>query len=192
MNSREWTDTGTKLFLDNLDQLSDAELDAPSLLPDWSRKHLVAHLHHNAEALRRLVRWAATGVESRMYASPEQRAAEIESSARLPAATLRELVVRSAGDLAADLDALTPEALTRTVITAQGLTRTAAEIPWMRAREVCVHSVDLGTGVAFTDLPEDFLAALITDAAGKQRDRAGLAAWLTGRTKEAPALGRWL
>ena len=192
MNSREWTETGTKLFLDNLNRLSDADLDAPSQLPDWSRKHLVAHLHHNAEALRRLVSWAATGVESRMYASPEQRAAEIESSAQLPAATLRGLVVQSAHDLANDFDALTPEALTRTVITAQGISRTAAEIPYMRAREVCVHSVDLGAGVGFTDLPEDFLAALINDAVAKQRDRAAMAAWLTGRTKQAPALGRWL
>src|SRR5947209_4516942 len=104
MNSREWMDTGTKLFQDTLSRLSDADLEAPSLLPGWSRKHVVAHLHHNAQALRRLVNWAATGVESRMYASREQRNAEIESSARLPAATLRELVVQSADDLARDLD----------------------------------------------------------------------------------------
>ncbi|HEX6355965.1 maleylpyruvate isomerase N-terminal domain-containing protein [Actinophytocola sp.] len=195
MNSREWTDSGTKLFHGALDRLSDADLDGPSLLPGWTRKHVVAHVHHNAEALRRLVSWAATGVENRMYAGPEQRNAEIETSAQLPAATLRELVVRSAEALAADLDALAPDAWTHLVVTAQGRTVPATEIPWMRAREVAVHSVDLDAGVGFADLPEDLTAALVADAIDKQRAHgltAALAAWLTGRTAEAPTLGRWL
>ena len=61
----------------------------------------------------------------------------------------------------------------------------------MRAREVCVHAVDLGAGITFGDLPADFTAALLTDVV---RKRAGagegpeLAAWLTGRAPAAPKL----
>jgi fumarylacetoacetase len=40
-------------------------------------RHLVAHLALNAGALGNLVAWARTGVESPMYASAEQRAADI-------------------------------------------------------------------------------------------------------------------
>jgi maleylpyruvate isomerase len=43
----------------------------------------------------------------------------------------------------------------------------------MRAREVMVHAVDLATGVAFEDLPSDFLVALGDDIATKRSAAAG-------------------
>ncbi len=45
----------------------------------------------------------------------------------------------------------------------------------MRAREVCVHAVDLGTGVTFADLPADFLVALGNDIVGKRSAVPGVA-----------------
>ena len=98
-------------------------------------------------------------------------------------------------DLAAALDDLPAEAWDAIVVTAQGRTVPATEIPWMRAREVCIHAVDLGAGVTFGDLPADFVAALLADVV---RKRAGagegpeLAAWLTGRAPAAPKLAAWL
>ncbi|GAA5102056.1 maleylpyruvate isomerase N-terminal domain-containing protein [Haloechinothrix salitolerans] len=194
MSAREWTDIGTTLFLDTLDGLTDAELDASTALEGWTRKHLVAHVHYNAEALRRLVSWAATGVENRMYASTEQRNTEIASGAQLPAAELRALVRDSATALASAMDALPAEAWQRQVITAQGRVVPATEIPWLRAREVCVHAVDLDSGVTFDDLPDDFTTALATDVVSThaKAGAADLVAWLTGRTTEPPQLGRWL
>ncbi|MPY85605.1 MAG: maleylpyruvate isomerase family mycothiol-dependent enzyme [Actinophytocola sp.] len=191
MSPREWTDIGTKLFLDAVDKLTDDEFDVATALPGWTRKHVVAHVHYNAEALRRLLSWARTGVENRMYASAEQRNAEIASGTELPATDLRALVHDSAVALTSDMDTLSAYSWQREVVTAQGRTVPATEVPWLRAREVCVHAVDLGCGVSFEDLPEDFTAALITDAAAKHRS-AALAAWLTGRAAEAPTLGRWL
>lgn len=195
MSSREWMDVGTTLFLDAVDRLSDTELTAPTALEGWTRRHVVAHVHYNAEALRRLVSWAATGVENRMYDSVEQRNAEIASGAALRAAELRAMVRDSAAALASDLDTLTADAWRHEVVTAQGRTVPATEIPWMRAREVCVHTVDLAHGVSFADLPEDFTAALAADAVAKHCATgrgAALAAWLTGRATESPSLGRWL
>jgi maleylpyruvate isomerase len=188
-------DHGTTLFLGAVDGLADDDFDQPTSLPGWTRKHLIAHVHYNAEALRRVVSWARTGVESRMYAGPEQRAVEIEQGAAQPASELRVRVLESATALASDLDALTDKAWSSPVVTAQGRTVAAAEIPWMRAREVAVHAVDLASGVGFADLPEGFNAALALDVVTKRTangEAAALAEWLTGRNPEAPVLGRWL
>ena len=195
MRSREWLTDATALFLDGVDKLSDTDLDAPTGLPGWTRRHVVAHVHFNALALGRLVSWAATGTENRMYPSMERRNAEIAEGAALPAADLRRLVHASAEELAAALDALPTEAWTHEVVTAQGRTIAATEIPWMRAKEMAVHAVDLGAGTTFADLPDDLVTALLTDVVTKRvagGEGAGLAAWLTGRTAGAPALGPWL
>ncbi|GAA4488926.1 mycothiol-dependent maleylpyruvate isomerase NagL [Actinoallomurus oryzae] len=195
MSARSWMDRGTELFLGTVDRLTDDELTAPTALDGWTRRHVIAHVHGNAEALRRLLSWAATGVENRMYSGPRQRAEEIETLALLPAGELRALVRGSAVSLAEDLDALPESAWRNPVVTAQGRTVPAEEIPWMRAREVAVHAVDLDHGVGFADLPDGFNTALVAEAAARHAARghaAGLAAWLSGRTAQAPALGPWL
>jgi maleylpyruvate isomerase len=195
MTARRWMDDGTRLFLGALANLSDDELSRPTALPGWSGRHVAAHVHYNALALGRLAQWAATGAENRMYASPEQRAREIQAGATRSAAELRDLVRRSAASLVAALDGLTAQAWNAYVVTAQGRTVPATEIPWLRAREVCIHAVDLGAGVTFGDLPRDFVVALLTDVVRKRAaggDGPELAAWLTGRAPVAPRLAAWL
>jgi len=192
---RTWMDHGTKLFLNALAGLSDEELDEQTGLPGWTRRHVVAHVHYNAEALRRLVAWAATGVETPMYASKEQRRDEIEQGATIAATQLREMVSSSAVALAADMDRLSPDAWEAEVVTAQGRHVPARDIPWLRTREVAVHAVDLRADVSFADLPEDLVEALLSDVVRK-RARSGegpaLVEWLTGRNPQAPSLGTWL
>jgi maleylpyruvate isomerase len=166
-----WVSTGTGLVLDALDQLSDTALDADSALPDWTRRHLLAHLASNAEALGRLLSWARTGVQNRMYASPEQRAADIETGARRPAGELRDWVRDSASTLASGFEELPEPAWRASVVTAQGRTVPASDVPWLRAREVCVHAVDLATGLGFADLPADFLAALVEEVTSWRAQR---------------------
>jgi maleylpyruvate isomerase len=161
----EWVSDGTRLVLAGLSRLGDDALDGATLLQGWSRRYLLSHLANNAGALRNLVYWARTGQERRMYPSSEQRAADIEAGATASAASLRSLVQSSAADLWSDLDGMPVQAWSAQVITAQGLTRNAAEIPWMRAREMYVHAVDLATGITFTELPATFLAALLDDIA---------------------------
>lgn len=192
---RVWMDNHTTLFLQALDALSDSALDDASALPGWSRRHLVAHVHYNAEALRRLVRWAATGEKTPMYASPEQRRAEIDSGAALAPVDLRWMVAGSAEALANDLDALDAAAWRAEVVTAQGRTIAAAEIPWLRTREVCLHTIDLDCGARFADIEPGLTDALLTDVVARrvsQGHGATLTGWLTGRTATPPQLGPWL
>jgi Mycothiol maleylpyruvate isomerase N-terminal domain len=92
-DARRWMQQGTTL-LGKEAELDDEALSVPSALPGWSRTHLLAHLAANADALGNLVRWAATGQPTPMYASPGERAAGIERGSRLPARRLPGRAVR--------------------------------------------------------------------------------------------------
>lgn len=163
-----WMADGTQRLLADQAALSDEELTAPTALPGWTRRYLLSHVSANAEALRNLVHWASTGEERRMYTSSEQREADIAKGALLPAAELRAWFSSSALALSADLDALPERAWDAKIITAQGLTRSASEIPWMRVREVYIHGVDLGAGTHWGDLPTEFLALLLDDVTARR------------------------
>jgi maleylpyruvate isomerase len=66
--------------------LSDAAVRAPSLLPGWTRAHVLTYLACNAEGSTRLLGWARTGVPGYEYESMAARAAAIEAGAARPAA----------------------------------------------------------------------------------------------------------
>lgn len=170
--SLRWVRHGTSLFLAGVEALADDDLVAPSRLPAWSRAHVVAHVGFNAVALMNLVTWARTGVPHPMYESAARRDGEIERGATWPAPQLRDFVLSTSADLEASLASLDDRMWTAEIVTAQGRTVAASEIPWMRAREVAVHAVDLRAGIEFTDVPGDLSAALIRDAAKRRSSLA--------------------
>jgi maleylpyruvate isomerase len=159
---------GTGRVLACVAGLPDAALTGPTALPGWTRRYLLAHLAANAEALRNLVHWARSGEERPMYGSPEQREEDIAAGALRPADDLRAWLTASADDLAGDLAGLSGDDWEAKIVTAQGLTRPAAEIPWMRAREVYIHAIDLNAGIGWADLPADFLAALLDEVTARR------------------------
>ena len=165
MTAPRWAGEGTALFLQAVDRLTDVDLDRPSRLPGWSRRHVLAHVASNATALGRLVSWARTGVQTPMYASAGERAEEIERGATQSPALLRANVRTTADELAAAFSSLPKAAWLHQVATAQGRTVPATELSWLRAREVNVHAVDLDAGVGFDDLPDGFCAALVEEIA---------------------------
>lgn len=175
-DARRWVREGTKLVSDALTDLDEEAFSAPTSLPGWTRRHVVAHLAANAEAIGNLVHWAATGEETPMYSSSGQRNADIESGSHASGAFLSEWFDRSAARLDESMDELTGPQWDAEVVTAQGRTVPASETPWMRAREVLVHAVDLGTGLTFADLPAAFLAALADDVVGKRSAAADTSA----------------
>jgi maleylpyruvate isomerase len=190
-----WMHDGTERLLAEVAGLPDDALSAPTALPGWTRAYLLSHIAANADALRNLVYWARTGQERRMYASTEAREADIAAGAELPAAELRARVSSSAADLAADLDALDGpggadggSCWDAKIITAQGLTRAASEIPWMRTREIYIHAIDLAAGTTFADLPADFLAALLDDVTVRRSAVGGGPALVIAATDTG---GRW-
>lgn len=203
-DARAWADRGHALVLKATAGLTDDDLRAPSTLPGWSVGNLVAHVAANGEALLNLVTWARTGVETPMYASPEERAHGIARGDTLTAAEATAWLERSTAALTEGFDSLTEDQWSAEVVTAQGRTVPATELPYLRSREGLIHAVDLDRGVTFADLPEGFLDALIEDICAKRGlSRADLpegptsevAAWLAGRGHSlagAPELGAWL
>lgn len=117
---------------------------SPSSLPGWSRAHVVGHLVGNALGLLNLARWAASGTETPMYASPESRSAEIERRAALPWADLVAEIPPATEALAAALTPLAEPLPARTLRLGSGGTVHAWELASMRIREVEIHRVDLG------------------------------------------------
>jgi maleylpyruvate isomerase len=146
--------------------LSAEDLAEPSALPDWTRAHVVAHLARNADALRNLLDWARTGVETPMYPSREERDAGIAATAGLPPAELQDDYAVACGRFAQALENLPRAAWTAQVRTMQGRVVPATEVPFMRAKELWVHGVDLAAGLGFADLPADFCTALVDDVLG--------------------------
>ncbi|MEU3269891.1 maleylpyruvate isomerase family mycothiol-dependent enzyme [Saccharomonospora sp. NPDC006951] len=162
---------GTAYFARKLNELGDAALDEDSLLPGWSRRHVIAHVGYNARALTRLVDWARTGVENPMYASAEQRAAEIELGATTPARALRNLFAHTEVALNVAWRDLPGECWDAEVRTAQGRLVPVRETAWMRTREVWLHAVDLGNGGDTRDFPSELLTALCADVVGSWERR---------------------
>lgn len=86
-----WARLGTAFFARLLNDLADADLWAPSLVPGWTRRHVVAQVGYQARALTQLTEWAAGGVPQPMYDSNAARLAEVENGSTLPARALRGL-----------------------------------------------------------------------------------------------------
>ena len=162
---------GTAYFAQRLAELSDNDFGGDTLLPGWSRRHLVAHVGYNAAALCRLMDWAATGVETPMYASAEQRGREIAEGATLDPAALRNLFDHTVARLDEKWRNLPASAWSAQVRTAQGRLVPASETAWMRTREVWIHAVDLANGGRFADFPAVVLDSLLADIVGMWRQK---------------------
>ncbi len=189
-----WLAELDSIFIGALDRVPDDSFAEPTTLPGWTTAHVIAHVHFNALALCRLVGWARTGVAASMYASADQRAEEIEHGATQRPANLRALVTASAERFTTEFGGLTESELARIVVTAQGRDIPAAQLAWLRCRELGVHSVDLGVGTDFDDLPPAFVEALTNEILAKRLaggEGSTLAAWLTGRNLSG-RLDRWL
>ncbi|MGH3331425.1 MAG: maleylpyruvate isomerase family mycothiol-dependent enzyme [Nocardioidaceae bacterium] len=160
----------TTRYLGALTELTDEDMRRPSLLPGWSRGHVVTHLARNADGLCNLLHWAESGVENPMYASREKRDADIEAGAGRSAHDLRVDASASAGRFLQSINELdvrhedTP--VSRTL---GGETFPARDVALIRRIEVEVHHADLDLGFSHRDWDPDFAHALIDRA---QEDRA--------------------
>lgn len=166
-----WLREGETRFVNELEGLTDDEIGMDSALPNWSRAHVAAHLARNSEALSRLLSWARTGEENPMYPDTETRNRDIESSVRQDPAALRADVRDSAARFAADVDSLPARAWDARVRTFQGRDIPASSVLWMRVREVWLHMVDLGSGVAVESWPGELVDALLDEVTATMSGR---------------------
>ncbi len=202
-----WARLGTAYFARLLNNLSDEDLDAPSRVPGWTRRHVVAQVGYQARALTRLTEWAATGVPQPLYASAAARLDEVENGATLPAGALRGLFRHAAVHLDVEWRDLSSSAWGAALTLPNGPPVTARDTGWLRAREIWLRAVDLDSQGSFLDMPSGLVDRLLAEAMAawtgpsitlRLTDRAGsfatgeggvtvsgraadTAAWLVGR-----------
>ena len=178
----------TELVLRTAHDLSDEDLRAPSLLPGWSRGHLLTHLARNADGFANLARTAVTGVEQPMYPSRQVRDAEIEQGAGRAVGEQLADLRESATRLHAVLAQVPADAIEQRVQTGMGAQYRVGDLPWIRLRELAYHHVDLGCGVTFADLPDEVLRTGLAECEG--RLTKALAAGSSGFTARCLLTGR--
>lgn len=204
-----WAGDGAAHLRGLMMRMGDDAFAAPSALPGWSRAHVLTHVARNADAMINLLTWARTGVRTPAYSSREQRDADIEAGARRTPAEIRADVVESSDRLARVVRAMPEAAWSARVQSGRGRDIPASDIPWLRAREMWVHAVDLDVGASFADMPAPMVTALLAEATavlGEKPDFPPLhlvapdgTTWSVGDSAEAatvagpaPALAAWL
>jgi maleylpyruvate isomerase len=145
-------------LLGSLTGATDAMVRELSLLPGWTRGHVLTHLARNADGNRNMVEGALHGEEREQYpGGASERAGEIEAGASRNVDELIVDLVESQRSLVAAWRMLTPEQWSSTGVWLNAGRQTIDASLGSRRREVLVHVVDLDVGVRPTDLPADFL-----------------------------------
>ena len=155
----------TARLLDTARTLSDADVLAPSLLPDWTRGHVLTHIARNADGLSNLLGGATAGEQRTAYPSPEARNADIEAGARRPIKALIADIEGADERFVAAVEAVPP---TRWSFTqawgSAGQTREASHLLEARLREVAIHHIDLDAGYSAADWPPEFALLILQSA----------------------------
>jgi maleylpyruvate isomerase len=162
----DWARRGTAYFARKLNELHDDELDAPSLVPGWTRRHVIAHVGYHARALCRLAERARTGVELAMHGSAKEKVEELVWGVTLPNAALRHLVAHANVHLNVEWRDLAEADWDKSFRGENGELFTARDTAWLRAKEVWLRAIDLNNGGRLADAPAA-LRLRLADEAGK-------------------------
>src|SRR3954453_5651089 len=91
------TVVATARYLAALTELTDEDVRQPSVLPGWTRAHVITHIARNADALTNVLHGAQAGELRSQYPSTDERNADIEAGATRSVAELRADAIASAG-----------------------------------------------------------------------------------------------
>ncbi len=162
-------DDATQRLLSRARVIAEPDLRAPSLLPGWTRAHVLAHLARSADAMRNLLVGIRSGQERPAYASQEARDADIEHAARLKPHELMADLAGSAMAFRTIMRQLPDEAWQVQVRVLDSAPFPAADLPVRRLVEVELHHCDLGSGYGPADWPAAFAALELAEPMRSQR-----------------------
>ena len=148
-------DDATQRLLGTARAIAEPDLRQPSLLPGWTRGHVVAHLARGADVMRTLLVGVRSGQDRPAYASAEAREAGIERGAAQTAKDLMADLADSAMALRTIARQLPEQAWSRPVRILGSAPFPAAQLLTRRLTEVELHHCDLAAGYG----PADWLAA---------------------------------
>src|SRR3954452_1788676 len=172
----------TARYLASLSELTDEDVRQPSVLPGWTRAHVIAHLSRNADALTNVLHGAQAGEQRGQYPSTEQRDADIEAGSRHTVAELRGEAVASAGRWVQAANELHSSKLDAPGSRVPGSPPfPVRRVGRMRRTEVEVHHADLDIGYTVADWPADFVDLLLERRTGQLETDQPMVLELTDR-----------
>jgi maleylpyruvate isomerase len=158
-------DRATERLLDTVRAMSDDDVRGPSLLPDWSRGHVLTHIARNSDGLCNLLLGAAEGEERSAYPSREARVADIENGAPRP---IKEHLadIEATAARFSEVVAAMPSSAWGFVLAwgSAGQKRPASEVVQARLREVAIHHLDLDAGYTAAEWPPEFAVRILRSA----------------------------
>ncbi|MCX6396044.1 MAG: maleylpyruvate isomerase family mycothiol-dependent enzyme [Propionibacteriales bacterium] len=153
-----------------VDSLEDDRWREPSLLPGWTRAHVVAHLALNAEGFARSFEALQDGAQVPTYDSVEGRDADIETLAAAAPSEIRDRYFGATKRLRHLFGSLTEDQWAGSVTRFPGSAGVPIEdVPAARRGEVEIHHADLDAGYTAADWPTDFTRDVLDTVVG---DRA--------------------
>ena len=163
-------DQATQRLLDVARIITEPDLVAPSLLPGWTRAHVLAHVARNADAMRNLLAGARSGQNRPAYASAEARDADIETGARMNAKDLANDLAEAAMAFRTVARQLPDDAWRFPVRMLDSGPFPAADLLTRRLVEVELHHCDLGAGYGPADWPAAFAEMELAEPMRSQRE----------------------
>lgn len=145
-----------------VDSLSDEQWGEPSVLPGWTRGHVVAHLALNAEGFNRALDGIQDGKSQAIYDSDGSRDTAIEELATADPAAIRDRYFAATTRLRHTFGALTSDQWEERVTRVPDAPEwPVATLPTFRRREVEIHHADLACSYSAADWPLDFTIGLL-------------------------------
>jgi maleylpyruvate isomerase len=162
-------DDATQRLLGTARVIAEPDLRQPSLLPGWTRAHVLAHLARNSDAMRALLVGARSGQDRPAYASSEARDADIERDAAQGAKDLVADVADSAMALRTIARQLPDQAWAYPVRILDSAPFPAVQLLTRRLVEVELHHCDLAAGYGPADWPGTFASLELAEPMRTQR-----------------------
>jgi maleylpyruvate isomerase len=151
-------DDATQRLLSTARIITEPDLRQPSLLPGWTRAHVLAHLARGADAMRSLLIGARSGQHRPAYASSVAREADIAADLADSAMALRTIARQ-----------LPEQGWAYSVRVAGSAPFPAAQLLTRRLVEVELHHCDLAAGYIPADWPDSFASLELEEPMRTQR-----------------------
>ena len=163
-------DDATQRLLGTARVIAEPDLRQPSLLPGWTRAHVLAHLARGADAMRTILIGARSGEDRPAYASAEAREADIERTAAQQAKELMADVADSSMALRTIERQLPDRAWAHPVRILGSAPFPAGQLLTRRLVEVELHHCDLAAGYSPADWPAAFASMELAEPMRTQRE----------------------
>ncbi len=173
---------------DLIQGLNESDVREPCLLPGWSVAHLLCHIARNADSMvRRLDGARRDEVVDQYPGGARGREAEIDAGVDRPAAELLADVAETSHAVDRAFAKFPTDRWDRLGRSVYGDEQPVATLPFMRAREVEVHMVDLGLGYSPANWPPELAERWLPEVLAGLPDRSDPAELLAWTLRRGPA-----